>query len=691
MWATNAHAAKPAKQLGAAYAAFNAGNYAAAYERAARIDRNRLRNSDYALYILAQSAYLTNRPQRALGWFRSLLRHGGSRFRPVARWRVADCLWRLGRRDEAAAVYAQLVRHAGARPAGDVGLARFRFAELLRERGKTAGAIRAYRRFLRHHPSHPLTPRARRALVDLGGQRAAHLSDGDHIARAARLTALHKWHRAIAELSLIGDDAPSAQRLRRDYDYAMTLFKMRHRYGDAGKILLRIYRRLGPSAADALFFGARAMSRVDRDALAIRNYLHLVRRYPTAARAPEALFLAGWLEFNMGHYRRALPHLRRVLRRYHRSRWASSALWFLGLSHFLLGEHKQAARRFASLAEHHGWSHGGKGSYWLGRARQQRGDKRGAIKAYRATVRRFPLSWYALLARARGKQLGGHIGVFGGKPRRGRVRSIAPAGGGRRVEDGALLLADELLAAGMTVEAGTELRRRERSYLRRHRSAAGMTALLSRYRRAHNFNRPWMIALVYGGKAALRAAPRGVAKRWWRHAYPLAYHDLVERWRHEGDNPKYYLYAIMRRESGFDRHNLSYADAIGLLQMIPPTTRKVAAEIGIAYSRDKLYDPAINIRTASWYIGRLFAKFRKQVPVAAASYNAGPGPVMRWLDNNGKRPIDEYVELIPYRQTREYGKMVTADYARYLYLYAGKTYEQPLTIDPNYVKDDLTY
>lgn len=682
---------KPVAQLGAAYDAFNAGNYDAAYATAARIDRKHLRNADYALYVLAQSAFLTDRAKLALNWFRALLRRGGSRFRPVARWRIADCLWQLGRRDAARKAYVRLVNRASSQPAGDVGLARFRIAAVYQHNGNTAQAIRGYRRFLRRHPSHPLSDRADRALLELGGERAARLTDTEHIARAARLTDAHKWHRAIAELSLIADTAPANIRLRRDYDYAMTLFKMRQRYGDAGTILLRIYRRLGPSAADALFHGARAMSRVDRDKLAIKNYLKLVRRYPTSTRAPEALFLAGWLEFNLGNYRLGIPHLRRVLRRYRQSRWATSARWFLGLSHLLLGEHKRAERHFAVLAERRGWSKGGKGNYWLGRARQLQGKNRSALTAYRATVRRFPFSWYAILARARGKQLGATIGPFGGKPRRGPIRPIATDSAGNKVSDGALRIADELLDAGMRVEAGYELRRRETSYLRRHKSGAAMAALLSRYRRANDFHRPWMIAIVYGGKNALRSAPRGVVKRWWRHAYPLAYNQLVERWRHEGDNPKYYLQAIMRRESGFDRHNLSYADAIGLLQMIPPTTKKVAAEIGIEYSRDKLYDPATNIRTASWYIGRLLAKFRNQIPVASASYNSGPTPVMRWLDKHGHRPIDEYVELVPYRQTREYGKMVTADYARYLYLYAGTLYEQPLAINRNYVKDDLTY
>jgi soluble lytic murein transglycosylase len=136
---------------------------------------------------------------------------------------------------------------------------------------------------------------------------------------------------------------------------------------------------------------------------------------------------------------------------------------------------------------------------------------------------------------------------------------------------------------------------------------------------------------------------------------------------------------------------VSYADARGLLQMIPPTTLHVAKELGIAYDPGRLYEPEYNIRTASWYIGRMLAKFKGQVPFGAGSFNSGPRPVMRWLDRYGDRPIDELVELVPYTQTRDYMKKVTENLARYRYLYQGEVYKQPLAVDKHYVRDQLTY
>ena len=125
--------------------------------------------------------------------------------------------------------------------------------------------------------------------------------------------------------------------------------------------------------------------------------------------------------------------------------------------------------------------------------------------------------------------------------------------------------------------------------------------------------------------------------------------------------------------------------------MIPATTIRVAARLGITYGAGDLYAPALNIQTGSWYIGNLLAKFKGQVPLGAGSFNSGPRPVMRWLDQYGDHPMDELVELVAYEQTREYIKKVTENYARYVYLYSGTVYRQPLTVDKAYLVDDVTY
>jgi soluble lytic murein transglycosylase len=678
----SAASAKPAKhddavRLGEAFRAYDRGDLEAASKLLVKLGP--VVNADYAAWLRGMVALREGDAAVAQKQFEQLAKLH-SRFSSQVPWRLADCAWLRGDRAHAAARYAKLITTATAEDDGDVGTAMFRIAEV-------AHTADAYHALAVAHPSHPLAALAEQRMIELGG---APLTPADRIERAKQLTAAHLWDQAIAELALVPDtgisDTLAAQR---DYWTGTTLFEMRRRYGDAGKLLLGVYAKL-PNAAEAMFHGARALSRADDDDGAISWYHKVVAAYPHTPYAAEAQFLSGWLEFNRGHYKAAIGPLEDSLARYPSGKWVDDSLWFLGMSHYFLGEWDAARDKLAALSKRKGALEGGKGEYWLARIDQRLDHRDAAVDGYKATVSRYPFSWYALLARSRLAALGVKIGPFGDGDLKPRGPKLAATVDETLATDPLIERADELIAAGMGVDAGDELARNERSFLNHHDKAAAFAMLLDRYRKAGNYNRPWMLAVSYSG-AALDGPPESDAERWWQNAYPRAYRELVEKNQTLGNNPDGYLYSIMRKESGFDPHDLSYADAQGLLQMIPPTTQRVARTLGIPYDPGKLYEPEYNIETGSWYIGHLLAKFKTQIPIGAGSFNSGPRPVMKWLDTNGDRDIDELVELVPYTQTREYMKKVTENYARYRYLYAHVIYEQPLTVDKHYVVDQLTY
>jgi soluble lytic murein transglycosylase len=644
-----------AQRLGKAFEAYRRGDLAAAKQQLAAIPDGALVNRDYQLWLRGMIALRTG----ALG---------------------------LGERTAAAKAYAKLVAPDGAGGVGDVGTARFRIAEAR----SGPAAIAAYRAFLLAHPGHPLAARAEQELAARG---APPLTADERIERAKQLQIAHLWDEAVAELETLDPAQLSPDQARqRDYWLGTTLFKMRRRYADAGALLLAVYPKMGGSAAEAMFHGARALSRSDQDPLAIEWYRKVVEKYPKSVWAEEAQFLSGWLEFNRGKYRDAIAPLEESLRRYPKSKWVDDALWFLGLSHFFLGEWQQARGRLEALAKRGGSLEGGKGTYWLARIDEKLGAKPAAIAGYTDAVKRYPFSWYALLARSRLKTLGVTVGPFGVEDARARGAQLTASVDPALATDDLIERADELIAAGLAVDAGQELARGERPFLKRNddRRGAAFAMLLDRYRKAGNFNRPWMLAIVHNG-GALDGPAIDDARRWWENAYPRAYQALIEKHQKLGDNPEGYLYSIMRKESGFNPHDLSYADAQGLLQMIPATTRRVAKTLGIPYDPGRLYEPEYNIQTASWYIGKLLQKFKSQIPIGAGSFNSGPRPVMKWLDLYGDREMDELVELVPFTQTREYMKKVTENFARYRYLYQSEIYEQPLVVDKRYVPDQLTY
>ena len=680
---TGAAHASPADDLGAAFRAYDANDLAGAQAVLARLDDRALVARDHALWLRGMVALRAGDATAAEAAFDALGQLGGSRLARELPWRRADVAWVRGDRTRAAGLYEKLITAEGAGDLGDVGTAKFRIAETR----TGAKAREAYRRLVIEHPSHPLAERAAAKLAELG---APPLTIEDRLERARQLTTAHLWDEAVAELSLLPATLPPGQARARDYALGLTLFKMRRRYADAGRLLLGVYADLGGDAAAAMFHGARALSRADQDDDAITWYRKVVAAYPRTSWAEEAQFLSGWLEFNRGRYREAIAPLERSLDKYPRSKWVDDALWFLGLSHYLLGEYDAARGRLEQLARRGGALEGGKGQYWLARIAERRTDKAAALAGYTALAKRYPFSWYALLAHARLRGLGVDLPPFGEADPRPRGGPLAASVDDGLAQDELIRKADELTAAGLGIDAGLELARGERPFLKRHERGPAFAMLLDRYRKAGNFNRPWMLAVSYHG-GALDGPPVADAKRWWENAYPRAYRELIEKHQHLGQNPSGYLYSIMRKESGFDPHVLSYADAQGLLQMIPATTRRVARELGLPYDAGRLYEPEYNIMTASWYIGHMLQKFKGQVPLGAGSFNSGPRPVMKWLDLHGDREIDELVELVPYTQTREYMKKVTENFARYQYLYEGTVYAQPLTVDKHYLDDRLTY
>lgn len=120
---------------------------------------------------------------------------------------------------------------------------------------------------------------------------------------------------------------------------------------------------------------------------------------------------------------------------------------------------------------------------------------------------------------------------------------------------------------------------------------------------------------------------------------------------------------ITRQESSFDRNAVSHAGARGLMQLMPGTAREQAGKLGISYDSSRVHDPEINVMLGSAYFQRMLNMWDGNVPLAVASYNAGPGNVRKWVRTNGDprtRQVDiiSWIEAIPFSETRGYVQRV---------------------------------
>jgi soluble lytic murein transglycosylase len=702
-------------ELGRGYRAYRDGDYAAATKALSGVTGKGLRVDDWAYFLLGESEFYAGNYRAARGHFERAARSAG---RPgdMAPARAADCLWMEGERPKAAAAYARVIKAAAKRPTPfvDLGVARFRVAQVAAAKSFKAGQ-KQFLALAKEMPAHPLADEALRLAVPqderppppaprpttlprppvaqapapppaapapapIPPPATPGLAPADRLRRADTLSKDRHWDEALAELARLPAELPPELAVERDYQIGMTKFHMRRDYAKAAELLLGVAPRLqGDRAAEAAFHGARALSRVDRDDEAIAGYKKVIEQYPRSRWAAEAQYLSGWLDYNRGRFRESLPGLHATLDRYGSSPFADDAAWCVAFAHFLLGE---ADAAFAGLARYAKMPATGmtaderaaQVAYWRARLHDKIGHKDEATAGYRELVRTRPLSYYGLLAAAR---LGDVPVELAPRP---ATDEAAPPSIEKAEKDPVVARALQLLEAGLNVEAGAELQRAEKDVLKRAGGEKAVPWLLSLYRRLGSYHRAYALAESRGA-GALAAAPTGSARAFWEAAYPRAYAPLVEKYGPAAGNPDVLLYAIMRKESGFNPLDVSYADARGLLQMIPPTSARVAATAKISFAPDELYEPETNVRLGAIYIGSLFEKFGGQIPLTAGAYNAGPRAMTKWCEQHPRHPTDEFVELIAFAQTREYAKRVTALYARYRYLYGPTPYKVPLALE----------
>jgi len=656
------------------------------------------KGQDYALYLLGESEALLAAEQQDRRLWQSAQQHlraivalGDSPLTMLARARAADCAGKLGKAaaKEAEAGYREAL--GSAKSSLDVATIRFRLAELAEQAGRSPEARAALRKLYIEYPLHPLAETALARLHELDASTT--LDASEHIKRAKNLIQNRRWPEAIAELTALPADLGPALRDEVEYWLATSFYRMRRNYGGAAQKLLEVAKRMhGEPQAEAMFHGARALSRADQDDEAIKGYKAVVEAHPKSHFAPEASFLSGWLEYNRSRYTEAIANLQETLRRFS-GPFAEEARWYIGLSRYLLADYAGALPEFDALAKR-GGAVAGKANYWAAVALLKQDRKPEAIERWQRLVDSQPLGYYGMLARVRLGAEGVKVTLFADAARRSAegLTSWPKAGeplDAQVLQDPQVERAVELLAVGLLTEASVELRRSEPALMQHYGAARALPALFDLYTRAQNFQRPHQLAEVYGA-AALRKDPQKVpaARPLWEASYPLAYRGFIEKYGPTGENPPRYLYSIMQKESAYNPHDVSYADAIGLLQMIPPTSRRVAPHIDRPYTDDVLYDPEGNIQFGAWYIGRLLKKFKGQVALGAGSFNAGPKAMIRWLSRNGDRPLDEFIELCPYTQTREYMKKLLDIYAHYVYLWDGQEYLPSLQIDKHYLTGD---
>jgi soluble lytic murein transglycosylase len=333
----------------------------------------------------------------------------------------------------------------------------------------------------------------------------------------------------------------------------------------------------------------------------------------------------------------------------------------------------------------------GQAQYWLGRAYAAKNKPADALASWKQAVKQYPAAYYALLAlnrirEADAKQYEAVVAEISTDP--AGFDPKAPAFTFKpRVEWGTkgFARAMELLRLGLGDSAEAELRK------------LGLTAPKDKKRvdDADQIEKLWAMAFLFD--KAGRHGPAHWPTRWhileyrkqwpiganrarWLIAYPKAYEELLSRHATTNNVPFAMQIGIVREESAFDPLLESYANAIGLTQMIPVTAQDFSKGTGIDPTRENLRDPEKNVTIGSKFLGYLYKTFDRFTLLVPPGYNCGPACTKRMLKLRGKLASDEFVEAIIDDQARNYTKRVLGTYFTYSWLYDKTIPEMPLAI-----------
>lgn len=513
--------------------------------------------------------------------------------------------------------------------------------------GQTDAAIRIFKELLLGHPLSSDAVTARAQLTELGAETTLTGAElrtlGDAYYNAGRYSEAAEQYTALARVPGLSEEernsfavAEAACELKlkrlttakalalpdtndengaRRLDLLMELARNRSDSADQQRIVSEMETRFPHSRwlADALFSSGN-MYLLSRDyTKAIEYYSDLAARFPANTNAAAAHWRAGWLDYREKQFEAAAKLFDEQIRLYPGALETVSALYWRGRLYELL-DHSPSL----------------------------------AAANYRAIIRAYPHYFYAQMARIRLSELGKTPPAE--SPVLERFQPVVqPQLVDTFPADSPHLAEARLLAnAGLNEYIAPEIAADPNSA---SWSALAEAQIFSSYDEVFRALREMKRALPSAASAPIASIPLV----YWRILFPEPWWDTIKEESAKNNLDPYLVASLIRQESEFNPSVVSYANAYGLMQLLPSVGRAMAREEGMTHFQTfQLQNPIINIRLGTRYLRHMLDRFGGVQEYALAAYNAGDSRVVDWQAAGPYTGIDEFVESIPFTQTREY-------------------------------------
>lgn len=453
---------------------------------------------------------------------------------------------------------------------------------------------------------------------------------------------------------------------QRKYDSALTAYNK----------IVSLYPASG-YLTRALYQSTLCYRRKGQPQMAEEHLIAFIENYSWSALADNALYDLGWVQENERQYDKALASYQRLTKQYTQSDLLPKAYWRIGWIQFRNKQYADCIEIFTTLSK--GFPNDRFGlakaaHFWLGKSHERQNQLKEAERIYSAIVEA-NYWWYSGRAKEHLKLLRSTSDIPIDpeilEVPRVHVASDSSAWkdiGSKKTPRVALLMRLKLFADALTELEGNIQRSNENLRSDYYNLVLCMERL-KKFQQAHRY------ADKLSRFRHLRGANNAIPIELYRRLYPLYYTDLLQKHATNYEIDPLFVAAMIREESRYNADVVSYAGAIGLMQIMPATGRELAGRLKIPQFNTKLlYNPDINIQMGTWYMKSLMNQFDNNHALVAGAYNGGPGRMRRWLSTKQIPDLDEFIEAIGIDQTRRHIKKVIDSYIIYQQLYPDLTH-----------------
>jgi soluble lytic murein transglycosylase len=444
--------------------------------------------------------------------------------------------------------------------------------------------------------------------------------------------------------------------------------------GDRSHEARQLLNSMGPQSGDAeaqrlYLLSETARSTSDEDI--VERTLGQLRQYgPTSPWLEQALMSAANMYMLKRDYDRAIDYYRELQQRFPNSNRASYAHWkaaWLSFRQLRMEEARQGFENQIALYPDSGEIPAA--LYWRGRLAEEENQPGMARAFYQKLSERYRNFYYAELARQRLKVLHAsdeeplHYALLDRVPplsTSGKIEATPPPDDNLRVERARLLS-----NGGLAEQAVRELQ----AAANQEDGSWAPPEMARVYQDGGRYDR--------GIEIMKRTTPNYFAvdipdlpRPYWEALFPKAYWPDLRKYATLNGLDPYLVASLIRQESEFNAQAISRANAVGLMQLLPKTGKNVAKQVKLrGYTPPQLYTPAVNLQLGTRYFKDMVDKYNGQYEYALAAYNAGTDRVEDWLGQGHYRDPQEFVESIPFTETREYVQAILRNASVYRQLY----------------------